>query len=137
MLRPDRRGINVALVGVGNCASSLVQGIAHYGAGSNADTGLLHTDIGGYTAEDIRIVAAWDIDSRKVGRDIAEAIFALPNCTTRFYPHVPPTGAKVRMGRLLDGVAGVNMVEELDALDHAPAVDVETGDDALGEHKRQ
>ena len=105
MLRPDRRGINVALVGVGNCASSLVQGIAHYGAGSNAATGLLHPDIGGYTAEDIRVVAAWDVDSRKVGRDVAEAIFAPPNCTTRFYPHMPRTGAKVRMGRLLDGVA--------------------------------
>lgn len=105
MLRPDRRGINVALVGVGNCASSLVQGIAHYGAGSNADTGLLHPEIGGYTPEDIRIVAAWDIDSRKVGRDVAEAIFAPPNCTTRFHPHVPPTGANVRMGQLLDGVA--------------------------------
>ncbi len=105
MLRPEPRGINVALVGVGNCASSLVQGLAHYGLGSNEETGLLHTEIGGYRPEDIRIVTAWDIDRRKVGRDVAEAIFAPPNCTTRFCPRVPPSGARVRMGRVLDGIA--------------------------------
>lgn len=105
MLQPDRRGINVALVGVGNCASSLVQGIAHYSAGRNADAGLLHPEIGGYTPDDIRIVAAWDIDRRKVGRDVSEAIFALPNCTARFSPRVDKTGTTVMMGRLLDGVA--------------------------------
>lgn len=105
MLSPDRRGINVALVGVGNCASSLVQGIAHYSGGANSHVGLLHEEIGGYRPEDLRVVAAWDIDSRKVGRDVAHAIFAPPNCTTRFCPQVEPTGARVRMGRLLDGVA--------------------------------
>lgn len=105
MLSPPTRGINVALVGVGNCASSLVQGIAHYRGGANDTTGLMHRSLGGYEAGDIRIVAAWDIDRRKVGRDVAEAIFAPPNCTARFCETVEPTGAKVQMGRVLDGMA--------------------------------
>ena len=105
MLSPNPRGINVALVGVGNCASSLVQGIAHYRNGGNDTTGLMHRDLGGYAPGDIRVVAAWDVDRRKVGRDVAEAIFAKPNCTTQFCDQVPETGAVVRMGRTLDGVA--------------------------------
>ena len=67
MLSPNPRGINVALVGVGNCASSLVQGLAHYRSGANDTTGLMHHDLGGYEPGDIRVVAAWDIDRRKVG----------------------------------------------------------------------
>jgi myo-inositol-1-phosphate synthase len=105
MLSPDRHGINVAIAGVGNCASSLVQGLAHYRSGTNATVGLMHQELGGYEPADIRLVAAWDVDRRKVGRDIAEAIFAKPNCTTVFCPKVPRTGAKVRMGRVLDGIA--------------------------------
>jgi myo-inositol-1-phosphate synthase len=105
MLSPPTSGINVALVGVGNCASSLVQGLAHYRGGANDTTGLMHRSLGGYEAGDIRIVAAWDIDRRKVGRDVAEAIFAPPNCTARFCDDVEPTGAIVQMGRILDGVA--------------------------------
>ena len=62
-------------------------------------------DLGGYRPKDIRIVAAWDVDERKVGHDVAEAIFAKPNCTTVFCDHVPETGTKVLMGRRLDGVA--------------------------------
>jgi myo-inositol-1-phosphate synthase len=103
---PKRTDINVAIVGVGNCASSLVQGIAHYqNGGANEQVGLMHWDLGGYRPHDIRVVAAWDIDARKVGRDVAQAIFAKPNCTTVFCDHVPETGTKVRMGRVLDGVA--------------------------------
>jgi myo-inositol-1-phosphate synthase len=103
---PKRTDINLAIVGVGNCASSLVQGIAYYqNGGANEQIGLMHWDLGGYRPKDIRVVAAWDIDRRKVGRDVAEAIFARPNCTTVFCDHVPPTGASVRMGRVLDGVA--------------------------------
>jgi myo-inositol-1-phosphate synthase len=103
---PKRRDINVAIVGVGNCASSLVQGIAHYqNGGANDQIGLMHWDLGGYRPKDIRIVAAWDVDERKVGRDVSEAIFAKPNCTAVFCDHVRPTGTKVRMGRVLDGVA--------------------------------
>lgn len=105
MLSPPSRSINVALVGIGNCASSLVQGIAHYRGGANDTTGLMHRELGGYLPGDLRIVAAWDIDRRKVGRDVAEAIFAKPNCTARFCDTVEPTGAKVRMGPVLDGIA--------------------------------
>ncbi|MBA4757204.1 inositol-3-phosphate synthase [Sphingosinicella sp.] len=97
--------VRVAVVGIGNCASSLVQGVAHYqNGGANEQIGLLHWDLGGYRPKDIRFVAGWDIDRRKVGMDIAEAIFAKPNCTAVFCDHVPETGARVRMGRLLDGV---------------------------------
>jgi myo-inositol-1-phosphate synthase len=99
-----RGQINVAVVGVGNCASSLVQGIAHYqNGGANEQIGLMHWDLGGYRPKDIRFVAAWDIDRRKVGHDLAEAIFARPNCTAVFCDHVPPAGVEVAMGRLLDG----------------------------------
>ncbi|BBC72816.1 inositol-3-phosphate synthase [Altererythrobacter sp. B11] len=105
MLSPSTRGINVALVGVGNCASSLVQGLSYYRSGANDMTGLMHPEVGGYRPEDIRVVAAWDVDRRKVGRDVAEAIFAKPNCTTVFCDQVERTGTKVRMGRVLDGVA--------------------------------
>ncbi len=105
MLAPASRPINVALVGIGNCASSLVQGISHYRQGANDLAGLLHAEIGGYRPGDIRIVAAWDVDRRKVGRDVADAIFARPNCTAVFCAEVEPTGAIVRMGPVLDGVA--------------------------------
>jgi myo-inositol-1-phosphate synthase len=103
---PKRTDVNVAIVGVGNCASSLVQGIAHYSnGGANEQIGLSHWDLGGYRPKDLKIVAAWDIDRRKVGRDVAEAIFARPNCTTVFCDHVTETGTRVRMGKLLDGIA--------------------------------
>ena len=97
--------INIAIVGVGNCASSLVQGLSYYRHGANDTVGLMHWDLGGYRPADIRIVAAWDVDRRKVGKDVAEAIFAEPNCTARFCDDVPASGAVVRMGRKLDGVA--------------------------------
>jgi len=105
MLSPERHGINVAIAGIGNCASSLVQGIEHYRSGANDLVGLSRYEIGGYAPSDIRLVAGWDIDERKVGQDIATAIFAKPNCTTAFCKTVEPTGALVRMGRILDGVA--------------------------------
>ena len=97
--------INIALVGVGNCASSLVQGLSHYRDGANDTIGLMHWDLGGYRPSDIRVVAAWDVDKRKVGMDVADAIFAKPNCTAIFCESIEPTGAKVMMGRILDGVA--------------------------------
>jgi myo-inositol-1-phosphate synthase len=105
MLSPDRRGINVAIAGIGNCASSLVQGLSHYRAGANETIGLMHHELDGYQPSDIRVVAAWDVDQRKIGRDVAEAIFAPPNCTVRFCETVEETGAVVRMGKVLDGVA--------------------------------
>jgi myo-inositol-1-phosphate synthase len=105
MLQRTSKTINVALVGVGNCASSLVQGVSHYREGANDLTGLMHEEIGGYKPCDIRFVAAWDIDKRKVGKDIAEAIFAEPNSTAVFCRDVKPSGAKVLMGAVEDGVA--------------------------------
>jgi len=100
----DPASINVAMIGVGNCASSLVQGLAYYqNGGQNEQIGLMHWDLGGYRPKDLHLVAAWDIDRRKVGTDIADAIFAKPNCTAIFCDHVPQSGVKVEMGRVLDG----------------------------------
>ena len=97
--------IRVAVVGIGNCASSLVQGLEFYREGANDTVGLMHWEMGGYRPADIKVVAAWDVDKRKVGSDVAEAIFAKPNCTAIFAPHVQSTGAIVKMGAVLDGVA--------------------------------
>jgi len=96
--------IKVALVGVGNCASSLVQGRYFYDGERKAD-GLIHERIGGYKLADIEFVLAIDTDARKVGMDLGEAIFAAPNCTIVFHKEVPETGVTVRMGRVLDGMA--------------------------------
>ena len=91
--------IRIAIIGVGNCASSLVQGLAYYqNGGANEQIGLMHWDLGGYRPSDIKVVAAWDVDARKVGRDVSEAIFAKPNCTQVFAANVPATGTVVRMG---------------------------------------
>jgi len=98
--------IRVALLGVGNCASSLVQGIELCTAqGIEACPGLLHEEIGGYRPSDIHVVAAFEIDRRKVGLDLAEAVFAPPNCTTVFCPDIAATGVIVQRGCTLDGFA--------------------------------
>jgi len=105
-------GVRVALVGVGNCASSLVQGIAYYTAHDlEKHPGLLHARIGPYAIEDIEIVAAFDVDSRKVGRPLEEAIFAKPNRAAIFERDLTAagrrgaSGVRVEMGPVLDGVA--------------------------------
>lgn len=96
--------IKIGIVGIGNCASSLLQGIAYYRDKDSADAiGLMHWDIGGYKPGDIEVVAAFDIDKRKVGKDVSEAIFELPNCTTVFCDNVPKSNVNVKMGRILDG----------------------------------
>lgn len=98
--------IKIAIAGVGNCASSLVQGLHYYKDKNPKDAiGLMHWEIGGYTPGDIEVVAAFDIDRRKVGKDLNEAIFAAPNCTTLFCPDLPESGVIVHMGRVLDGFA--------------------------------
>lgn len=97
--------IKIAVAGIGNCASSLIQGIEYYKSGNKEPIGLMHWDLGGYKPSDIKVVAAFDIDARKIGKDVAEAIFAPPNCTAIFCPGVPATGVKVKMGRVLDGVS--------------------------------
>jgi myo-inositol-1-phosphate synthase len=96
--------IKVAVIGVGNCASSLIQGVAYYRS-NNSSQGLIHDRIGGYGAGDVQFVMGVDVDARKVGKDISQAIFENPNNTAVFQPQVPLSGAKVLMGRVLDGVA--------------------------------
>lgn len=101
--------INIAIAGIGNCASSLIQGIEYYRSmGKNnpeKSLGLMHYDLGGYRAGDIRVVAAFDIDKRKVGKPLSEAVFAKPNCTKVFHADIPDNGVVVQMGRVLDGVS--------------------------------
>lgn len=103
--------IRVAIAGVGNCASALVQGVAWYSAQeaerreAEDGAGLMRSSVGGFRATDLAFVAAFDVDARKVGRPLDEAIFAAPNCTRVFQPEVPPTGVDVAMGPTLDGVA--------------------------------
>ena len=97
--------INVAIAGVGNCASSLVQGIQYYKDAREDQfvPGLMHVNFGGYHIRDVNFVAAFDVDANKVGRDIAEAIFAPPNCTIKF-SDVPKLGVEVMKGQVLDGL---------------------------------
>ena len=96
--------IRIAIAGVGNCASSLVQGIEYYRHyEGEIPEGLMHWEMGGYRPGDIEVVAAFDIDKRKVGRPLHEAIFAPPNCTKVFFPDVPPSEVIVQMAPVLDG----------------------------------
>jgi len=97
--------IRVALVGVGNCASSLVQGVSYYGKAQNEEQalGLRHLFLGGYHPRDIEYTCAFDIDTRKVGEDLSKAILAKPNNTLKFAV-VPKLGVSVLKGPVLDGV---------------------------------
>lgn len=98
--------IRIAVVGIGNCASSLIQGIEYYKHNSPEDAiGLMHWDINGYKPSDIEVVAAFDIDARKVGQEVNDAIFERPNCTAVFQPKMPKSGVIVQMGKVLDGVS--------------------------------
>jgi myo-inositol-1-phosphate synthase len=101
----SRETVRVGIVGVGNCASSFVQGLSYYkDAGSNEPVpGLMNPELGGYYVSDIAISAAFDVSASKVGRDVADAIVAKPNNTQRF-AQVPPTSIPVRRGRTLDGL---------------------------------
>ena len=105
----------MAIAGIGNCASALLQGIEYYkrkqpfersqGADHASVPGLLHPRIGRYDPGDIHVVAAFDIDARKVGRPLEIALTAPPNCTTRFLKRFPRYGVRVQMGPVFDGVA--------------------------------
>ena len=97
--------INVAIIGVGNCASSLVQGISKYADSDSSSEvpGLMHPVLGEYGIGDIKIVAAFDVDKNKVGLDVSEAIFAEPNNTIKF-ADVPNLGVKVQRGMTHDGI---------------------------------
>jgi myo-inositol-1-phosphate synthase len=103
----NKGGIRIAIAGVGNCASSLIQGLYYYTPERCREgvVGLMHTEIGGYRPCDIKVVAAFDVDARKVGADVNRAIFAKPNCTKVFQPDIPDSGVIVRMGQVLDGIS--------------------------------
>jgi myo-inositol-1-phosphate synthase len=102
----DSKKIRIAIIGVGNCASSLIQGLHKYkdvDENSGFVHGIAHNKIGDYLISDIEVVVAFDVDGRKVDKDLSEAIFAEPNCTTKFYD-VPKTGIIVQKGPVLDGI---------------------------------
>ena len=95
--------VKVALIGVGNCASAFVQGLQYYGKREKDCVGLRNPQLGGLSTRDIQVVAAFDVDQRKVGKDLAEAIFAVPNNAPKI-AEVPLTGVVVHKGLLLDGL---------------------------------
>ena len=101
--------IKVAIAGVGNCASSLIQGLYYYQKEGNS-LGLLHDELAGYKIGDIKIVAAFDIDENKIGKDVAEAIFASPNKAPKVV-EVKNTGVKVQMGPAPDTFGELTMSE--------------------------
>ncbi len=120
----SRRKLRVGVVGVGNCASSFVQGLSHYRdtPANEPVPGLTNAELGGYHVRDIEISAAFDVSAAKVGRDVSEAIFAPPNNTARFAAAVPPTGVRVERGATLDGL-GRYLREEVEEAD-GPMADV-------------
>src|SRR5437867_10795524 len=103
--RSRGKKVRVAIIGVGNCASSLVQGVHYYRNAKAGEfiPGIMHVDLGGYHLRDIEFVAAFDIDKNKVGKDLAEAIYAKPNNTYRF-ADVPKSGIRVSRGMTHDGI---------------------------------
>src|SRR4051794_19296164 len=114
---PQEHSVRVAIVGVGNCAASLVQGVEYY---RNADPesrvpGLMNVQLGDYHVRDIEFVAAFDVDGKKVGRDLSEAIVASENNTIKI-SDVPPVGVTVQRGHTLDGLGKYyrEIVEESD-----------------------
>ena len=115
--------VRLAIVGTGNCASSLVQGLEYYKDAdpTEAVPGLMHVDLGGYHIRDVEIVAAFDVDAKKVGTDVAEAILSEPNNTIRF-AEVPPTGVTVQRGPTFDGLG--RYYRETIAESELPPVDV-------------
>lgn len=117
------RKIRVAIVGVGNCASSLVQGLTFYGDAPVDETvpGLMHVALGGYHVGDVEVVAAFDVARTKVGRDLSEAIVAEPN-NTQVFARVPRSGVTVQRGPTMDGIG--RYLREIVAESDAPPADV-------------
>jgi len=97
--------IKIAIVGVGNCACALLQGIEYYKHHPEDSVGLMHHNFGGYLPGDIEVVAAFDIDSRKVNKPLQEAVFAPPNCTKVFWKYLPDYRVTVQMGEVMDGIS--------------------------------
>jgi len=123
--------IRVAVIGVGNCCSALVQGLGFYRNQRSQSPGLLHQEVGGYLPSDLKIVVAFDIDKRKVGKDLSEAINAEPNTLPRL-TEIPRLGAPVLRGPTLDGVG--EYTKEMIKLDEGEPVDVA---EALRKHKAE
>jgi myo-inositol-1-phosphate synthase len=117
--------VRVAIVGVGNCASSFVQGLSYYrdAKGNEPVPGLMNVELGGYHVADVELSAAFDVNSSKVGRDISDAIFSRPNNTQRF-SSVPQSGIRVHRGPTLDGL-GKYLRDEIDESDEDEADVVE------------
>ena len=115
--------VRIAIVGVGNCASSLVQGLTYYEDADPKDRvpGLMHVDLGGYHVGDVKVVAAFDVDANKVGKDVSEAIFTAPNNTIRF-SDVSALAVTVQRGRTLDGLG--TFYREMVVESSEPEVDV-------------
>lgn len=101
--------IRLAIAGLGNCASSLIQGLEYYRRANESvkqdHVGLMHYNLGGYTPDAIEVVAAFDVDKRKVGQPVEKAIYAKPNCTKQIVNEVRATGVTVQMGPILDGIS--------------------------------
>jgi len=112
--------IKVAIAGVGNCASALIQGIQYYSR-KGPNEGLTYWDVGGYTPKDIEFVAAFDVNSRKVGKDLSQAIYQAPNNTLKIV-EVPTAGVKVKRGPLLDGIG--KYLKGVVQVSNQPEVDV-------------
>jgi myo-inositol-1-phosphate synthase len=117
------RKVRIGIIGVGNCASSLVQGLTYYrdAQGNEPIPGLMNADLGGYSVGDVEIACAFDVAAGKVGRDVSEAIYAAPNNTHRF-ADVGPTGVFVERGNTLDGI-GKYLRDEI-VEDDAPVADI-------------
>ena len=127
---PNSGAVRVAIVGVGNCASSLVQGVQYYKDADETATvpGLMHVKFGPYHVRDVKFVAAFDVDAKKVGFDLAEAIFASENNTIKI-SDVPPTDVIVQRGPTLDGI-GKYYAETIELSDAEPVDVVKTLKDA-------
>ena len=97
--------IRIAVVGIGNCASSLVQGLEHYREGANDSVGLMHWEMGGYQPSDIKVVAAWDVDTPQGRQGRRRGDLRQAQLHRGIRRQCPPTGTVVRMGKILDGVA--------------------------------
>src|ERR1700719_2398601 len=118
--------VRVAIIGVGNCASSLVQGVEYYQNADETSTvpGLMHVTFGQYHVRDVKFVAAFDVDAKKVGFDLSEAIFASENNTIKI-ADVPPTNVTVQRGPTLDGI-GKYYADTIDIADAEPVDVVQT-----------
>ena len=113
--------VRVAIAGIGNCASSLIQGVTYYHDATDDVSGLMHHTVGGYHISDIEFVAAFDVDETKVGKDLSEAILAGQNNTVKF-ADVPKIGVTVQRGATHDGI-GMYLAEVINE-SPAPAVNV-------------